>query len=58
MERFAPSVGNNGKGKKDSPGFFYGFKGDIWQAYALGVAFLDMSDDLNGQKYLIDNYIS
>lgn len=40
-DRFAPCEPNFGKGRKGAPGWFYGFKRDIWQAYALGVAYID-----------------
>jgi len=41
VDRFAPNEKNRGKGKKASPGFFYGFHSDIWQAFALAVTFYD-----------------
>ena len=37
VDRFAPGVSNHGKGTKSAPGWFYGFKADVWQAYALAV---------------------
>lgn len=39
--RFAEGEKNYGKGTKKHPSWFYGFKQDIWQAYALGVAYID-----------------
>lgn len=45
IDRFAYGVPNHGKGyvnkKVNAPGWFYGFKADCWQAYAVGVTYLD-----------------
>lgn len=42
IDRFASGVPNSGKGTKRSPGWFYGFSADVWQAYAVGVTCADM----------------
>jgi hypothetical protein len=41
VDRFAPGQMNRGKGTKKEPGWFYGFRADVWQAYALGVTYID-----------------
>lgn len=44
VDRFAPGAINYGKGTKAAPGWFYGFRADIWQAYALAVYAADTFD--------------
>ncbi len=44
VDRFARGQGNHGKGTKKAPGFFHGFKKDIWSAFALGITFLDLKE--------------
>lgn len=41
VDRFAPGQPNHGKGTKAAPGWFYGFRKDVWQAYALAVYAVD-----------------
>lgn len=41
VDRFTPGQPNRGKGKKNRPGWFYGFAADVWQAYALAVYVAD-----------------
>lgn len=41
VDRFAYGQPNYGKGTKTAPGFFYGFKADVWAAFALAVYVAD-----------------
>lgn len=47
VDRFAPGQPNHGKGTKTAPGWFHGFRADIWQAYALAVY---AADELEGRS--------
>lgn len=42
VERFAPSTPNGGKGSKADQGWFYGFRADIWSAYAVATTYHDL----------------
>lgn len=42
IDRFAGGASNKGKGTKKKPGWFYGFRADIWQAYAVGITYHDL----------------
>lgn len=41
VDIYAPGGDNYGKGTKDNPGFFYGFKSDIWQAFAVAHTYVE-----------------
>ena len=47
VDRFARGP-NRGKGTKAAPGWFYGFAGDIWSAYAVGVTAIETA----GQEWV------
>ena len=44
VDRFARGQKNRGKGTKADPGWFHGFRADIWQSYALAVYIADQHD--------------
>lgn len=41
IERYAPRTPNRGKGTKAMPGFFYGFRADMWAAMAVAATYID-----------------
>lgn len=44
VDRFAPGQPNHGKGTTTAPGWFFGFRADVWAAYALAVYAVDMAE--------------